>query len=345
MDLLFSLLPVLIFLAVLIYLDSYKLVPPSFVFATIGIGAVVCLACYVANTALLKEWNAASSLSPKEIASLYSRYAAPVIEETCKSLLPVYLIWTGRVGFLVDAAIYGFAIGAGFAVVENIYYLSELNDPNLLLWIVRGFGTAIMHGGVSAAFAIAAKSLVGRDGAPRVYHFIPGLLFAIVVHSIYNHFLLNPLLSAALMLVALPLLIVVVYARSERSLEQWLEINFDTEARLLHMISLGELSQTRVGQYLHSLKEKFAAEVVFDMYWLLKIHLELSLQVKGLLMMQQAGFEARPDPTIKQKFDELRYLESQIGVTGKLAIQPFLRLSRKELWQLHMLGLGVKASV
>ena len=35
---------------------------------------------------------------------------------------------------------------------------------------------------------------------------------------------------------------------------------------------------------------------------------------------------------------ELEYLEGSIGKTGQLAMKPFLQVSRKDLWQLYMLG-------
>lgn len=59
----------------------------------------------------------------------YSRYGAPVVEEVLKSIYLVYLIKSKRIGFMVDSAIFGFAIGAGFAFVENIYYLQSVSDP------------------------------------------------------------------------------------------------------------------------------------------------------------------------------------------------------------------------
>ena len=45
-----------------------------------------------------------------------------------KAAFIVVLIARRRVGFLVDAAVQGFAVGAGFAVVENIEYLRTLDQ-------------------------------------------------------------------------------------------------------------------------------------------------------------------------------------------------------------------------
>ena len=72
---------------------------------------------------------------------------------------------TRRTGFLTDAAILGFAVGAGFATVENIYYLRIFPDAPWLVWAIRGLGTAVMHGGASAIFAVLrqAWSVAGRS--------------------------------------------------------------------------------------------------------------------------------------------------------------------------------------
>ena len=145
-----GLFPVLLFLAALIYLDSYKLVRLRSVLAAIAAGGLVAGVCFLINAGLL-SWTG------WEIAA-YSRYVAPVLEEIAKGALLVYLIRSNRVGFLVDAAIFGFAVGTGFAVIENLVYLKFLEEAHLAVWIVRGLGTAIMHGGTMALFAIVSRT-------------------------------------------------------------------------------------------------------------------------------------------------------------------------------------------
>ena len=90
------------------------------------------------------------------------------------------MIRAHKVGFLVDAAIYGFAIGAGFAVIENIYYLHPLDQSNVMVWLIRGCGTAVMHGGTTAIFAILSKSMRDRH-AKKMPVFMPGPLAAIAL--------------------------------------------------------------------------------------------------------------------------------------------------------------------
>ena len=63
---------------------------------------------------------------------------ALVVEEILKGAVIVALIVRNRIGFLVDAVICGFAVGAGFAAVENVYYLANLPDASPVVWLIRG---------------------------------------------------------------------------------------------------------------------------------------------------------------------------------------------------------------
>jgi RsiW-degrading membrane proteinase PrsW (M82 family) len=329
-DLAVSILPVFVFLAALVVLDSYKLVRLPSVIVTIILGSVAGLVCYVLNT-----W--AVSFSGVDVA-VYRRYGAPVIEEFVKALYVLYLLRSKKVGFMVDAAIYGFAIGAGFALVENIYYVQQFPDASVIVWIVRGFGTALMHGGATAILGITSKSIADRTSSDRLRVFLPGMLIAIVIHSFYNHFFFHPMMSTLLILVILPVVMRFVFRESEKGLRAWLHVGFDSDQELLRTMTSGNLSTTPVGVYLQSLHSKFPTDVVVDMLCYLRLHVELTIQAKGILLMRQAGFEVPPDPSVREKFIELRTLARNIGQTGKLAILPFLHTSGRELWQLHMLA-------
>lgn len=267
----------------------------------------------------------------------YSRYVAPIVEEVLKAMFIVYLIKSRKIGFMVDAAIFGFAIGAGFAFVENIYYLQNLQSSNILIWIIRGFGTAVMHGGTTAIFAILTKGLLDRHSSEKFYLFIPGLVLAILIHSLFNHFILSPVLMTLVQLILLPAIIIFVFKQSEKITREWLEIGFESDVWLLEYITSGNISETKIGKYLYSLKRQFPGEIVADMLCLLQIHLELAVRAKGILMMREAGFKSHFDPEIKQKFAELRYLEKNIGKTGRLAVSPILHSTTQDLWQLYLL--------
>ena len=327
---LLGLLPVCCFLAALVYLDSYKLVPLKWVVGTIILGCATGVASYPLN------WIGLQWLDVGFTA--YTRYVAPITEEALKATVIWVLMRNNRIGFLVDAAIFGFAVGAGFAIFENLYYLTILPDLKLGTWIVRGFGTAMMHGGATAIFAIITHTMLEQYPTRGRFALLPGLLIAAITHSVFNHFFLAPIINTALVLGILPLLFTVIFDRSDRTLSDWLGAGFDADTELLELINSGELSNSKVGMYLQSLREKFEGPIVADLLCYLRLHTELSIRAKGLLMMRESGFMNRTGEETRAKLEELRYLEKSIGVTGKLAIKPFLRMSQKDLWQFYMLS-------
>jgi RsiW-degrading membrane proteinase PrsW (M82 family) len=346
---LFSVLPVFLFLAALLLIDSYKLVTLRAILLSVAAGVVAALAGYAANVWL----RPALHLDFES----YSRYVAPIVEETLKAIFVVWLLWRSKVGFVVDAAIHGFGIGTGFALVESLYYLHAAQDAGIWSWIVRGFGTAIMHGGCTAIMAMVSKSLLdghgrvqGRGsprpdtpdtqgrGLPRPLVVLPGLAVAIVLHSIYNHFLVQPIIATALIVLVFPWISVAVFQQSERETKSWVGEGFDDDQELLRVVHAGEVSGTPVGRYLVTLRSRFAPEVIVDMMCLLRLHAELAVRAKGVLMMREAGFDAPPDPSVKDKLDELKYLERSIGKTGLRALNPFLHTTTRDLWQMTMLG-------
>jgi hypothetical protein len=260
-----------------------------------------------------------------------------LIEEGLKAAYILYRIRSQKIGFLVDAGIHGFAIGAGFAVVENVYYFMALPSAGVAVWLLRGFGTAIMHGGVTAMFSVVSKSLLDQNPESPWLRILPGFVLAVLIHSLYNHFFLRPVLSAVLVLIVVPAAMALIFSQSERILRKWLGVGFDTDQELYGLITSGNISETHVGIYVQSLQSSFSPEVMVDLVCYLRLYLELSIQAKGVLLMRQAGFEAPPDPEVREKFAELRQLEKNIGPTGKLALLPFLHTTTNDLWQLHML--------
>ena len=322
--------PVLLFLAALTYLDSYKLVRLQWILSTILLGGVAAAISYAVNSALIPQLALDYAT--------YSRYIAPIVEESAKALIVIYFIRFQKTGFLVDASIIGFAAGAGFALIENAYYAKSVADAHITVWLIRGFGTAIMHGGTTTIFAIGSQLLSERKSPERILIFMPGLLAAIAIHSAFNHLFFNPMFSTLAIMLIFPLLIFIVFSKSESSLQSWLEVGFSGDTELLELINSGRFSESRIGKYLRSLRERFSGEVMADLICYLRIHVELSLRAKGILIMREGGFDVGVDDETRAKLAELKYLEKSIGIVGKLTLSPFLHFSGRELWQLYMLG-------
>jgi len=330
-----ALLPVLVFLAALLWLDSYKLMAPWAVVIVIGAGAALAAASYPLNGLLLGRLDIGLAA--------FSRYVAPLTEEVLKGLVIVVLVRMHRIGFLVDAAIFGFAVGTGFALAENLYYLRLAVDAGMGTWIVRGFGTALMHGGTTALFAVMAVARMERSAKPGALDFLPGFVVAVLLHSGFNHLSHAPLVATLATMLTLPPLQWLVFERSEQALRRWIGQGFDADAHLLELIGSGSFASSPPGRYLASLKRSLPGALLADALCYLRLYTELALRAKGVLMMREAGFEPPDvDDETRAKFSELRYLEKSVGPTGLRALRPVLNMRRRELWQLYLLEGGLR---
>jgi len=327
---LMGVLPVLLFLSVLRYMDSYRLTPVVTVLWVLVAGVVSAVAALHIHGFVLSGGSV-----PR---LLYLDYCAPLVEEICKGVVIYCLFRLSRIGFLVDAAILGFAVGTGFAVYENLYLL--VVGPDLLpgVWLIRGLGTAVMHGGVAAIYAMLAQRFSERSLRLRFLYFTPGLLMATALHWSFNQFYFSPLVHTALVVVLLPILLVLIFRKSAVAMHEWLQLDFDSDAGLIEQIVSGEFKSTRAGEFLSDLRERFEGPTLVDMLCYLRIYTELALRAKGILMMRQHGFEVEPSDDVQELFTELEHLEHSIGRVGILAMRPFLHFDHKDLWQLTVLN-------
>jgi len=321
-----ALVPVVVFLAVLFFMDRFKLVRPDAVLTAIAWGAVAAGVSLWINGVLLTN-------IPEGIVA---RYLAPPIEEAAKALPLIIWLKRGRIGFLVDAAIVGFAVGTGFALVENVHYLSAMSG-SLALWVVRGFGTAMLHGGTSAIFAMLANTAADRQTSRGGVAFANGWLAAVLIHAVFNYQLLPAVAQMLLILIALPLLMLSVFSRSERAVAEWIGAGLDLDVNLLQLIASDVFEETRMGQYLRELRKRLPGTVVADMFCLLRLELELAVQAKAMLMARQAGVDVKTDADFEALLNEHDSLRRSIGRTGLLALKPMQVSSRRDRWHRHVL--------
>jgi len=324
------LLPVLLFLAGLVQLDGYRLVRMRMMLALMATGAIAAGLSYLLNNLAFAQFHGSFVT--------YSRYVSPWIEESLKAALLVFLIRTRRVGLPVDAGIAGFAIGTGFAVIENLYYLAARPHTVLAVQVIRGFGTAIMHGGTAAILAMISNTLYERRPGGGLHLLLPGLCAAVALHTGYNYLLARPALATLATLLVLPFVIYLVFDHSERVLRDWIEADLESDVKLLEAISTGTFLDSPSGRYLQALRERFKGEQLADMLCYLRVHGELAVRAKGLLLLRETGMPEPPlDGETRGRLAELAQLERAIGNTGMLALRPLMMSTGKEIWQLTLL--------
>src|SRR5829696_1158747 len=314
-----ALAPVVCLLVLLVLMDSFKLVPIRFVVQALAAGVAAAFGALLIHTQLIDVMSVP--------VPVVTRAIAPVLEEFLKLLFVMYAIRYRRVGFPVDAAIVGFAVGTGFALIENSYYLLAIHSGS----------AAILHGATTGIAAIAAQSIASRRHSQGLSVFVPGALAAIATHALYNQFVFPPIVAMLLLIAVLPPLVLLTFNSSERSTREWMTEGLDLDVELLTLVLSEEFSQTRLGAYLQELRSRFPGPVVADMFCLMRMELELGIRAKGMLMARDAGLEMAMDDDLIAGLAEVRYLEKAIGPTGLIALTPLQVSSDRDAWHKFLL--------
>jgi RsiW-degrading membrane proteinase PrsW (M82 family)/cell division protein ZapA (FtsZ GTPase activity inhibitor) len=121
-------------------------------------------------------------------AQFTATHTAPIVEEVFKSLILLYLVRRADTTFFVDGAVYGFAAGIGFAIAENMLYLSRLDaDTSVVVATSRAFLASMGHGSLTAIVGMALAGFpLGPINHP-ILRWIVGLVVASAIHLFFNN--------------------------------------------------------------------------------------------------------------------------------------------------------------
>lgn len=328
--------PVLALLMIFDRLDVFQLISFRAIAFTTLAGAAIAILSLGANTRVMDGFPIGFSD--------YTRYVAPAVEETLKAAPIVFLFVINRIGFRLDAALAGFALGAGFSVVENLWLLGVYGDRSIGDWAVRGFGTAVMHAAATAMFAVVSQRLSERraHGEASRYRlnpllFLPGLAIAYAVHSAFNHLAGQPVVAMALTLLFAPAAIFLVMAFGERSAHRRLEHEAEAHRKLLEQMRSVGFLESEAGRSLLGLTSRFRGARAEQVIEYLTLKLELLLREEEILLAREEGRGHEIGQEEHDMFERLRELEGELGRPVLAVIAPWLGLSRNELWELGRL--------
>lgn len=333
-----SILPLFVYILLMKSTDSFKLSNWKLLLTFMSWGSMACLSLFALTR--ISGWQ--------------SDTVIPVLEELLKAILVFFFILRKRIAFIVEAVIYGAAVGAGFALVENGIYI--FFNPDMLMGnaIIRGFGTALLHiGGTALAgslFIMVSRFFIFDAGHRRenaglllLPTLVAALLPSVLVHEGYNQFLLPPYLQIVIVIVVYLVFFMATSALDEKQINNWLDSCINNDVTLLSQIQSGQLSDTKAGQYLMMMQKQFEPEVFFDLIMYLQLYLELTIAAKSRMLMLEAGLDPdeirEGEDDTMSKFKELRVLEHNIGITGMNILRPIVNQKNTDIWAMEkMLG-------
>ena len=331
-----ALVPVLVLLAIFTWLDAFELMSLREILFLMLLGALGAFAAWPVSGRLLDQLPIGFST--------YSRYVAPWIEEAIKAIVMIGLFRFNRIGYKLDAVISGFAIGAGFSVVENIIYLVVFPQYGAGTWLVRGLGTAVMHGTTLAILAAIAHEFAERETREaagdfdfHLWWFLPGYLIAVGLHTLFNHFPDQPMLAMMGSIVFAPVALIAIFNFGTAEAQRWLAKEKAAHEADLAALKGGGWPDSPSGRAVAGLAERLGPEKSgrIHRYWEVMAYLIVEAEET---MLEEAGGDAEFDRLkVEAAFAEAASLRSSLGKTSYAALQRLLPLSRNDYWEISEL--------
>ena len=321
-----ALLPVAVYIFVVYELDSFALLNVKKLLLLVGFGMLAALVCFGLF------WVLDAFVAERTSEILY-----PIIEELVKSAPLLILARKKRIVFFIDSVICGAAVGGGFSILENIFYL-VLGDLQMGTVLFRGLEVALIHMGCTALMAASFMFMVrlaerakGHLSIKKADVAMAVLLFVapLVIHVLHNALHFNPFLQFFFLFATMAGLLYWTYQYDGDMIHRWLDRGLDKQVSLLQSIKEGHLGDTKTGEYLMSVKESFPPEVFFDVICYVQLNVELSVAAKSRFMMREAGLDLPLDEeqisTYLSQYEEFKILEKGLGKTARMTIAPVVK--------------------
>lgn len=329
-----ALLPVVIYIFIVYKIDKFSLIGVKKLFLQVLCGMVAALVCFglFQLTGLILSENQSDSFNP-------------VMEEIVKAIPLLWLATRKKIVFFIDSVICGAAVGGGFSILENIFYLLLGDEMGVGTVLFRGLEVALIHMGCSAI--IAAGLMLGVRLILRfrsklsikksdVIMVISLLVVAPVLHVCHNTFHFNPLVQFIFVIGTMGGLLVWTYFYDVEMIHSWLDTGLDKQLNLLDSIKNGHLDETPTGKFLESVKDAFPPEDFFDIICYVQLHVELSVASRSRVIVRESGLEHELPLTDEMKelvlsqYTEYKLLEKRLGNAARMTIAPVVKYDPAE---------------
>lgn len=329
-----ALLPVVIYIFVVYKIDHFSLISIKNLFLQVLCGMVAALVCF-----------GLFQLTGSILSEDQSEFFNPVLEEIIKAIPLLWLATRKKIVFFIDSVICGAAIGGGFSILENIFYLLLGDGMGLGTVLFRGLEVALVHMGCSAIVAAGLmltvriieryRSRLGIKNSDALM-VISLMVVSPVLHVCHNTFHFNPLVQFIFVIGTIGGLLVWIYFYDVEMIHSWLDTGLDKQLSLLDSIKKGHLDNTPTGNFLESVKNVFPPEDFFDIICYVQLHVELSVASRSRVMVRESGLEHDLPLTDEMKelilsqYTEYKLLEKRLGNAARMTIAPIVKYDPAE---------------
>lgn len=330
----------LLFLYIIWSLEIYALARFKLLLVALGWGVVAFGIALGIQTVLLR----AGILTLEQV----RLFSAPILEEVLKAALIIVLAARMWLRYSVDGTAYGFAIGTGFAVGENLLYINQNPNSGLELTLVRLLSTTLMHTFSTAIVGTVAGNNIYLGNHTRINRVLTALVGVMAVHAVFNQiantqqgFLLL-VMGTAIGVGSTGILILLInqHLKTEtRSIERELS---DT-------LSRGELAATLHPEAIAATLSKHRAEVDPQRAHLIQEY--ITLQAQRAILKKGQGLSRRPklskslENQLQNVEQQLAALRSEMGLYTWIWLRTVVPSEESAMWTLLGNELGTDEPV
>ena len=280
---------------------------------------------------LLASWFGVSEITLRTV-------HAPIMEEILKSIILVYVVRRSDFTYFVDGAIYGFAAGVGFAVIENAFFIHGiLAQYGLETAVSRAFSASLMHGSASALVGVVLGRLRFGRGLSRIASPGLGWLASMTMHLTYNNLVtiyydwVGVVIGVGIGLSGVGLVAVFVFwglAEERRWLRETLKLDVG--------VSAGESSVVQEMENLDVLLAPIQAHFGEDkrkkVEAFLRLQAQLGLKRKMQAMVSEPEMRAELGVQVTAMREEMDQLRRAVGVYCMSYVRSILPPATEPMW-------------
>ena len=318
----------LLFLSLIYKFDFYQTGQFHIILKCLLWGGIACAPAIFTNWILGHFWLN----NPDAIV----QFAAPIYEEVFKGLILLYLFKRAKFTYSVDGALYGFAIGTGFAIVENVsYILGDLSEAPMVA-VQRIFSANLVHAFSSAAFGITLGLFRSRTSRLRWQIPAVGLLIAIGQHMAFNFLTGRDGIHPVIFFIpGLPGILFIYYImqRGRRRAQAWIKENLGMEERVTRneVSVVNRLADT--DDILLPIVERFGVEKAEQVEKLLYLQAHIGIKRKALDGFRDNDTMRRTIETeINEMHTDMEKIQQEIGTYVMLFVRGLFTEEMVSVW-------------
>ncbi|MBI3150790.1 MAG: PrsW family intramembrane metalloprotease [Chloroflexi bacterium] len=264
------------------------------------------------------------------------RITAPILEEILKAIILISLVQRADFNYVVDGALYGFGAGIGFAIIENVEYVTGNPEIALTVAIARVFSTNLVHATASGLIGTALAYRRG-DSSWRGWLAIAGGY----VVSMGLHMIFNTMVSAGAFLVVAILFGLTGMALIWYVIKRGLTIQKEWVAEKLNMADRATKQETKVVSRIETIEEilspvekRFGLQTASLVRTLVYKQAQIGIKRKLLETTASQNKTREINKIIEELVRETNELRNQIGVYCMMMVRTVYLEQDLRVWNL-----------